>query len=102
MTPLYVFALVAGAPLLLWFVVSGGDDGGAGGGDGMLPALSLTTLAFVATAFGASGLALTLIGVSAVLCLIAAVVIGVSIGVMNNAFFFMGSPKFGIKRYIQQ
>ena len=88
MTPLYLFALSVGAPLLLWFVFSGGDGvTDVGDTGGLFPWLSLSALAFVAAFFGASGLLLTWLGVGTLVALIAAVVIGVMTGAMNSVFF---------------
>ena len=88
MIPLYLFALAAGAPLLLWFAIAGGDGvSDIGDAGGLFPGLSITTLAFVATFFGASGLLLSLFGIGTLVTLTAAVIIGVSTGIMNSAFF---------------
>ena len=82
--PLYLFALAAGAPLLLWFTISG-DDGGDSGG--LFPMVSFMALAYVAAFFGASGVLLTLVGMGAVVTLLASIGIGVAAGVLNSAFF---------------
>ena len=90
MTGLYLFAAAAGVPLVLWFVLSGGDDGG-GGDDGvagvMFRWLPLSTIAFVAAAFGACGLALDASGAGGGTTFVAAVVAGIVAGVLNSTLF---------------
>ena len=58
MTGLYIFTLAAGLPLLLWFAFSGGDADGLDvdvDSDGIFSLVSLSTVAFVLTFFGATG-----------------------------------------------
>ncbi|MXW97014.1 MAG: hypothetical protein F4Z89_00180 [Acidimicrobiaceae bacterium] len=92
MTWLYAFMLFAGAPVLLWFVFSGGDadmDAGAevdGLGD-VFSVIPLSSIAFVATFFGATGLVSEWLGTGAVFTLLLAVVVGVLAGVINSAAF---------------
>lgn len=92
MTWLYLFMLAAGAPLLLWFVFSGGDadmEAGAeaGGLSEVFTVIPLSSLAFVATFFGATGLASEWLGTNAVFALFMAIVVGVLAGVLNSAAF---------------
>ena len=54
MTPVYIFALVAGGPLLLWQIFGGGDF--EADGDGRFTVVPVTTVAFILTFFGAIGL----------------------------------------------
>ncbi len=90
MTGLYLFAAAAGVPLVLWFALGGGDDG-PGGDDGMagvmLRWLPLSTLAFVAAAFGVCGLALGASGAGGGTTFAAAVVAGIVAGVLNSTLF---------------
>ena len=92
MTWLYAFMLAAGAPLLVWFVFSGGDaevDAGAevdGLGE-VFTIIPLSSLAFVATFFGAAGLLSQQIGTGPIVTLLVAVVIGVLAGGLNSAAF---------------
>ena len=92
MTWLYAFMLFAGAPVLMWFVLSGGDadmDAGAevdGLGD-VFSVIPLSSLAFVATFFGATGLVSEWLGTGAVFTLLLAVVVGVLAGALNSAAF---------------
>lgn len=87
---LYAFTLAAGAPLLLWFALSG-SDGDADPGGGVLgdvfAVVPLSSLAFVATFFGASGLVSQALGTGAAATLSVAVVVGVLAGVLNSAAF---------------
>lgn len=92
MTWLYAFMLAAGAPVLLWFVFSGGDaDMEAGAeADGLSDVFSvipLSSLAFVATFFGATGLVSEWLGTGGVFTLLLAAVVGVLAGVLNSAAF---------------
>ena len=92
MTWLYAFMLCAGAPVLLWFVVSGGDaDMEAGAeADGLSDVFSvipLSSLAFIATFFGATGLVSEWLGTGTVFSLLLAVVVGVLAGALNSAAF---------------
>ena len=92
MTWLYAFMLAAGAPLLLWFVFSGGDAEMDGGGevDGLsevFAVIPLSSLAFVATFFGATGLVSEWLGTGAAFTLLLAVVVGVLAGGLNSAAF---------------
>ncbi|HEX2048463.1 MAG TPA: hypothetical protein VHF27_11900 [Acidimicrobiales bacterium] len=90
MTGLYLFAAAAGVPLVLWFVLAGGEDGG-GGDDGvasvMFRWLPLSTLAFVAAAFGVCGLALSATGAGTGTTFVAAAVAGVVAGALNSTLF---------------
>ena len=90
MTGLYLFAAAAGVPLVVWFVFAGGDEG-AGGDDGvagvMFRWLPLSTIAFVAAAFGVCGLALDASGAGGGTTLAAAVVAGIVAGVVNSTLF---------------
>ncbi len=92
MTWLYAFMLAAGAPVLLWFVFSGGDaDMEAGAeADGLgevFSVIPLSSVAFIATFFGATGLVSEWLGTGAVFTLLLAVVVGVLAGVLNSAAF---------------
>ena len=92
MTWLYAFMLAAGAPLLLWFVFSGGDAEMEAGGevDGLsevFAVIPLSSLAFVATFFGATGLVSEWLGTGGVFTLLLAVVVGVLAGGLNSAAF---------------
>ena len=92
MTGLYIFMLATGAPLLLWFVFSGGEadvEAGAeidGLGD-VFSVIPLSSLAFVATFFGATGLVSDALGTGTVATFLAALVIGVLAGALNTAAF---------------
>ena len=92
MTWLYAFMLAAGAPVLLWFVFTGGDsdmDAGAevdGLGE-VFAIIPLSSLAFIATFFGATGLVSEWLGTGAVFTLLLAVVVGVLAGGLNSAAF---------------
>ena len=92
MTWLYAFMLAAGAPLLLWFAFSGGDAEMEAGGevDGLsevFTIIPLSSLAFVATFFGATGLVSEWLGTGGVFTLLMAVVVGVLAGGLNSAAF---------------
>ena len=92
MTWLYAFMLAAGAPLLLWFIVSGGDSdldaGGEIGGLGdVFSVIPISSLAMLATFFGATGLMSEALGAGAVVTLVTAAVIGVVAAAMNSAAF---------------
>ena len=92
MTWIYAFMLAAGAPVLLWFVFSGGDSDMEAGAeaDGLSEVFSvipLSSLAFVATFFGATGLVSEWLGTPAVFALLLAVVVGVLAGALNSAAF---------------
>jgi len=70
----------------------GGDLGDLGGdhgphGDGVLSFLSLSTIAFVLTFFGLTGLVSGWLGASTVVAFVLAVVIGFSTGSLNSAAF---------------
>ena len=54
MTPVYAFALIVGAPLLLWQIFGGGDF--EADSDGRFTVVPITTVAFILTFFGALGL----------------------------------------------
>lgn len=75
MTGLYLFAAAAGVPLVVWFLVAGDD------GDGGPP---LSTLAFVAAAFGLCGLALAAAGTGAGTTLVLATVAGLVAGFLQR------------------
>ena len=92
MTWLYAFMLAAGAPLLLWFVFSGGDAEVEAGAevDGLSEVFSvipLSSLAFVATFFGATGLVSEWLGTGVIATVLLAVVVGVLAGALNSAAF---------------
>ncbi len=94
MTWLYAFMFFAGAPVLLWFVFSGGDadaDSGAGDETGLLADVltfvPLSSLAFIATFFGATGLAAQWAGAPAALAFLVAASVGVAAGAFNSAVF---------------
>ena len=92
MTWLYAFMLAAGAPLLLWFVFSGGDAEVEAGAeiDGLsevFTIIPLSSLAFVATFFGATGLVSEWLGTGAIATMLLAVVVGVLAGALNSAAF---------------
>lgn len=98
MIGVYLFALAAGLPLVLWTLFGGGDDGGGDGGDAfdggsdgigplMMRLLPLSTIALAAASFGLTGAALTWAGSAATLTLLLAVVIGVVAGAANTALF---------------
>ena len=92
MTWLYAFMLAAGAPLLLWFVFSGGDAEMDAGGEvdglsGVFTVVPLSSLAFVATFFGATGLVSEWLGTGGAFTLLLAVVVGVLAGGLNSAAF---------------
>ncbi len=91
-TWLYAFMLAAGAPVLLWFVFSGGAadvDAGAevDGLSEVFSVIPLSSLAFVATFFGATGLVSEWLGTGAVFTVLLAVVVGVLAGALNSAAF---------------
>ncbi len=92
MTWLYAFMLCAGAPVLLWFVFGGGDADMEAGAevDGLSDVFSLiplSSLAFIATFFGATGLVSEWLGSGTVVTLLLAVVVGVLAGALNSAAF---------------
>lgn len=100
MIGLYLFALAAGLPLVLWTLFGGGDDGGDGGdgGDGadggsdgigalMMRLFPLSTIALASAAFGLTGTALTWAGSATTLTLLLAVVVAVVAGALNTAMF---------------
>ncbi|MBK5221636.1 MAG: hypothetical protein JJE52_01915 [Acidimicrobiia bacterium] len=99
MTGVYLFALSAGLPLVLWTLFGGGDDGGDGeGGDGadggsdgigalMMRLLPLSTIALASSAFGLTGVALSWVGTAAALTLLLAVCTAVVAGALNTALF---------------
>lgn len=90
---LFIFALAAGAPLLLWFAFSGGDadlGGNAdtdGDGGGVMSVIPLSTLAFVLTFFGVTGLVTRWAGTGPVTALGLALVVGIAAGVLNSTVF---------------
>ena len=75
MTGLYLFAAAAGVPLVVWFLFAGDDD------DGGIP---LSTLAFVAAAFGVSGLALNAAGTTGGTTLLLAILAGLVAGLLQK------------------
>lgn len=90
---LFIFALAAGAPLLVWFAFSGGDadlggnaDGDADGG-GVMSVIPLSTLAFVLTFFGVTGLVTRWAGTGPVTALGLALAVGIVAGVLNSTVF---------------
>jgi len=113
---LYLFSLAVGGPVLAWILFAGleggadagdlgdlgsGDLGDIGGGhfgdmgggdhgthgDGVLSFLSLSSIAFVLTFFGITGLVSEGLGASTVLAFVLAVVLGFGTGLMNSAAF---------------
>ncbi len=87
MTPVYIFALAAGAPLLLWFAFGGDAGADADSDGGIFSLVPLSTLAFVVTFFGGTGLVSGWLGAGAAPTLIVALVVGVLAGVLNSAAF---------------
>lgn len=116
MTSLYLFCLAVGGPVLAWILFAGlgadsldgiggdgigdggldgiGDGGldgiggdGHGGSDGIMSVIPLSSVAFVMTFFGATGLAFGSVGASVVFAFVMAVTIGVGAGVVNSAAF---------------
>ncbi len=115
MTSLYLFSLAVGGPVLAWIVFAGldggghvgdvggaeigvgdigdlggahiGGDGHGGDGHGILSVIPLSSVAFVMTFFGATGLAAQSLGTSAVIAFIMAVVIGFGAGILNSVAF---------------
>ena len=92
MTWLYAFMLAAGAPLLLWFIISGGDtDFDAGGEiDGLgdvFSVIPISSLVMTATFFGATGLLSEALGANAAVAFATAAVVGVVAGTINSAAF---------------
>ena len=95
MNGLFLFALAAGAPLLVWFAFSGGDADlgsnadadGDGGGGGVMSVIPLSTLAFVLTFFGVTGLLTRWAGSGPVTALGLALAVGVVAGVLNSTVF---------------
>ncbi len=112
MTSLYLFCLAVGGPVLAWILFAGlggesldgiGGDGIGGeglegiggdglgadghGGDGIMSVIPLSSVAFVMTFFGATGLAFGSVGASVVFTFVMAVIIGLGSGVINSAAF---------------
>ncbi len=92
MTWLYAFMLAAGGPVLLWFVFNGGDADLEAGAEAeglgeVFSVVPLSSLAFVATFFGAAGLVSEWIGTGAIMALVVALVVGVLAGALNSATF---------------
>jgi membrane protein implicated in regulation of membrane protease activity len=90
MTGLYIFFLAVGAPLLVWFAFAGDADAdGFGGGDADSPfsIIPLSTLAFIMTFFGLTGLLSDIGGSSALFGFVLAVIVGVVAGGLNSAAF---------------
>jgi membrane protein implicated in regulation of membrane protease activity len=84
MTGLFLFCLAVGAPLLVWFVVSGGDGDG---GEGPLGPIPLSSVAFVLAFFGGAGLVAGAVGASGAAALVLAVVVALVAGALNTAAF---------------
>ena len=91
MTTLYVFFLAVGAPLLVWFAFAGDADADGIGGDadagGPLSVIPLSSVAFVMTFFGLTGLLAGATGANVAFALLLALVIGVVAGALNGAAF---------------
>ena len=90
MTGLYVFMLAAGLPLLLWFAFSGADADGLdldADSDGVLSVIPLSTIAFVFTFFGGTGVIGGWLGTSAVVTFVLALIVGSVAGGLNSAAF---------------
>lgn len=88
----YVFCLAVGAPLLLWFAFAGDADADGPGADadadgGPLSVIPLSSVAFVLTFFGLSGVIGGITDTAAILVFLFAVVVGVGAGAMNTAAF---------------
>ncbi len=102
MTSLYLFFLAVGGPVLAWILFAGLDSGGGAGGhmgggghiggghmggDGIMSVIPLSSIAFVMTFFGATGLAARSVGTSTVFTFVMAVLVGLGAGVLNSAAF---------------
>jgi len=113
MTSLYLFSLAVGGPVLAWILFAGLDGGGdAGGhvgdiggdvgggdvggghvgsdghgGDGILSIIPLSSVAFVFTFFGATGLVSQSMGVAAVVAFVMAILVGFGAGTINAVAF---------------
>ncbi len=92
MTWIYVFLLAFGAPLLLWFALTGSESGGDAGGeiDGLgdvFSVIPISSLAMLATFFGATGLVSRAVGAGTAVTLLVALVVGVAAAAMNSAAF---------------
>lgn len=91
MTGLFLFALVAGAPLLVWFAFAGGDSEGiAGDADadtGVFSIVPLSTVALASTFFGLTGLLTQWIGAGAFIALLSAVGVAAVASVLNSVAF---------------
>ncbi len=91
MTGLYVFFLAVGAPLLLWFAFAGDAEadgfGGDADADGPLSVIPLSSIAFVMTFFGLTGLLTDLAGSGVIFGFLLAVILGVVAGGLNSAAF---------------
>ena len=90
MTGLYVFMLATGLPLLLWFVFSGGNADGLdldADSHGVLSVIPLSTIAFILTFFGGTGVIGGWLGTSAVVTFLLALIVGVVAGGLNSAAF---------------
>ncbi len=90
MNTLFIFALAAGAPLLVWLVFAGGDsdlgsDADADGG--VFTVIPLSTLAFVLAFFGATGLVSRWAGSGVMTALGLALVVGALAGALNGTVF---------------
>lgn len=84
---LYLFAVLLGLPLLLWFAFAGDADGGGDVGDGSYAVLSLSSLIFAIAFFGAGGLLSTVLGLYWVIALVIAVVSGLLAALLNHYVF---------------
>jgi len=94
-----MFSLAVGGPVLAWIVFAGLDGGADAGdlgdmsgghgshGDGVLSFLSVSSIAFVLTFFGLTGLVSHALGASTVLAFVLAVVLGFGTGFTNAAAF---------------
>jgi len=98
---LYLFSLAVGGPVLAWILFAGLESGadasghlgdlGSGDhgthGDGILSFLPLSTITFVLTFFGLTGLVSGALGASTVLAFVLAVIVGIGTGTLNSAAF---------------
>ena len=91
MTGLYIFFFAVGAPLLLWFAFAGDANAEGFGGDvdadSPLSVISLSTIAFIMTFFGLTGLLSDIGGSSALFGFVLAAIVGVLAGGLNSAAF---------------
>lgn len=114
MIGVYLFALALGGPVLAWILFAGlqggadasghlgdlgggdlgsgdpggGDAGDSGGhGDTVLSFMSLSSISFMLTFFGVTGLVSAALGASTLTAFVLAVVIGFGTGALNSAAF---------------